>query len=42
LGAVWGGLAVDRFELPALIAGAGLLAVISMAVLAGSRIAVRR
>ena len=41
LGAVWGGLAVDRFGLPALIAGAGILAVISIVVFVGSRNAAR-
>ena len=35
LRALWGGKAVDRFGLPILIAGAGLLAVVSLAVLAG-------
>jgi predicted MFS family arabinose efflux permease len=35
LGALWGGAAVDRFGLPALIAGAGLLAILSIAVLIG-------
>jgi len=37
LGALWGGLAVDRFGLPALIAGAGLLAILSSAVLIGGQ-----
>jgi predicted MFS family arabinose efflux permease len=35
LGALWGGMAVDRFGLSALIAGAGLLAILSIAVLIG-------
>jgi len=37
LGALWGGAAVDHFGLPALLAGAGVLAVISLAVLVGGR-----
>jgi MFS family permease len=41
LGALWGGAAVDRFGLPALIAGAGVLAVISMAVLVSGKNLVR-
>ena len=36
LGALWGGVAIDRFGLPALIVGAGILMVISVAVLVGS------
>ena len=36
LGALWGGAALDHFGLPALIAGAGVLAVFSLAVLVGS------
>jgi predicted MFS family arabinose efflux permease len=35
LGALWGGAALDHFGLPALIAGAGVLAVFSLAVLVG-------
>jgi MFS family permease len=37
LGALWGGIAVDCFGLTALIAGAGVLAVISMLVLIGGK-----
>jgi len=37
LGALWAGAAVDRFGLPALIAGAGVLALLSVGVLLGSR-----
>jgi predicted MFS family arabinose efflux permease len=33
LGAIWGGLAVDRFGLASLLAGAGLLALLSLGVL---------
>jgi len=36
LGALWGGLVVDRFGLPALIAGAALLALLSLPLLLGS------
>jgi len=36
LGALWGGIAVDRFGLPALIAGAGMLAIVSLLILAAS------
>lgn len=41
LGALWGGVAVDCFGLTALIAGAGILAVISMAVLGSGKNIVR-
>ncbi len=37
LGALWGGAAVDRFGPPALAAGAGVLVLLSMAALVGSR-----
>ena len=37
LGALWGGAAVDRFGPSILVAGAGILAVISLAVLVGCR-----
>jgi predicted MFS family arabinose efflux permease len=37
LGALWGGLAVDHYGLPALLAGAGVLAVISMVILIGGK-----
>jgi predicted MFS family arabinose efflux permease len=33
LGAIWGGVAVDRFGLASLLVGAGLLALLSLAVL---------
>jgi len=35
LGALWGGLTVDHYGLPALLAGAGVLVVISMLILIG-------
>lgn len=35
LGALWGGLAVDHFGLPALMVGAGVLAVIALLILIG-------
>jgi predicted MFS family arabinose efflux permease len=37
LGALWGGLTVDHFGLPALLAGAGVLAVISTVILIGGK-----
>jgi predicted MFS family arabinose efflux permease len=37
LAAIWGGAVVDRFGLPALLGGAGLLALISLSVLVGRR-----
>jgi predicted MFS family arabinose efflux permease len=42
LGALWGGVAVDRFGLPALIVGAGVLTVLSMALLVGSMLKVQK
>lgn len=42
LGAFWGGVAVDRFGLPALIAGAGVLTVLSMTVLVSGMLMVRK
>ena len=35
LGALWGGVAVDHFGLPALIVGAGILAALSLTILVG-------
>jgi len=37
LGAIWGGAAVDRFGLPALLVGVGLLVILSLGVLIGQR-----
>jgi len=42
LGAAWGGMAVDRFGLPALLAGAGLLALASLGILFWRGAGVRR
>jgi predicted MFS family arabinose efflux permease len=41
LGALWGGVVVDRFGLSALIAGAGVLAILSLTILVGGQDMVR-
>ena len=42
LGALWGGLAVDHFGLPALMVGAGVLVVISILILIGGNKIIRK